>query len=318
MPKAKTKLEKAAQDVNPLKVQVPTNLADTTVILNLELSRVNNTARLKSDTKAVKTDIDRKMLHLSVSLFDSKELRECWNFLYALKAQIWRMTVPSFLRGGLYMIKVEGVEEVENLLNKAVEDFQPLVNSFAAVVDEQREKSKKMLGPAYDPSKFPSQEEVLQAFGIKWNWLSMSTPSSLKQIQKGLFEKEAAKAEESLRNAVEEIVVMLTVEAKELCDHLVERLTPNEDGKPKVFRESAVSNITEFLAHFNMRAVGTTKELQEQVERMRKLLSGVDAKTLRDNDQLKADVHAGFAKVAASLDKLVIAKPSRYIEKKAS
>lgn len=317
MPKM-SKKEAAIQDVSPAKVQIPTNLADTTVILNLELSRVNNTARLKSNTDAVKTQIDRKMLHLSVSLFDSKELRECWNFLYALKAKIWAMTVPSFLRGGLYMIKVEGVEEVEALLNQAVEDFKPKVAAFAAVVDEQREKSKKMLGPAYDPSKFPSQEEVLSAFGIKWNWLSMSTPSSLKQIQKGLFEKEAKKAEESLRNAVEEIVLMLTVEAKELCEHLVERLTPGDDGKPKVFRESAVSNITDFLSHFNMRAVGTTKELTEQIERMRKLLQGVDAKTLRDSDQLKADVHAGFKKVAAALDKLVINKPHRMIEKKAS
>ncbi len=107
---------------------------------------------------------------------------------------------------------------------------------------------------------------------------------------------------------------MLTLEAKKLADHMADRLSPDpETGKRKIFHATNISNITEFLANFSLRTVGTNEALEEQIKRMRELISGIDPQSLKDNDKLREDVAAGFSKLSKSLDALVVDKPKRFI-----
>jgi len=293
-------------------------LSETTVVLNLELGRVSNRRKLDSDTDIIETDVDRNMLHLSVDLFDAAELRKCQGFLNSLKARIRALTVPSFLRGGMYLVKVEGVETVNAILEQAKDEFAPLVQAFADVVDERRDESKERLGRAYDPGQYPSRDNVLSAFSITWRWLALTTPSSLKKISQAFFDREAKKAEDSFRSAVDDINALLALEAKKLLDHMIDRLTPDEDGKPKIFRNSAISNLTSFLSNFSMRNIGTSDELNEYVERMRSLMEGVSPDDLRNSDRLREDMANGFAVVSEALDSLVMTRPNRFIDLKRS
>jgi hypothetical protein len=141
----------------------------------------------------------------------------------------------------------------------------------------------------------------------------MSTPTSLKKISIELFEQEKAKAEETIKAATDNITALLAAEAKGLSDHLIERLTPNEDGTPKQLRKSAVNNISSFLDTFKLRNIGTSGALESQILRMQELIKGVDAKDLRMNETLRNDIAVGFKEVTEVLDRLVIEKPKRYM-----
>lgn len=286
-------------------------VAEQTVILSLSLGKVTNRRKLKSDTETVDTEIDRDMLHLSVDLFDAPEQKRCQKFLTALKANIGNYTVPSFFRGGMYLVKMEAVEHVDMMIEKAIEDFKPIVQAFADVVDQRRDESRARLKGAFDVRHYPTREQVIAGYRIEKRWLTMSTPQSLKQISASFFEREKAKAEESIKTATSEITKLLAVEAKKLTAHLVERLSPGADGKPKIFRDSAVSNISEFLATFNLRNIGGSEELNSQISKIRQLLNGVDPEALRTNETLKESVSSGFKQVAEELDKLVVARPTR-------
>ncbi len=290
------------------------SIAENTVILSLELGKVTNTRKISSNTEAIQTDVDRRMLNLSVDLFDAPEQRQCQKFLTALKAKINLFTVPSFFRGGMYLVKHEAVEKVDAIIEKAIEDFKPVVTAFADVVDQRRDEARGRLKGAFNIRHYPTREQVLAAYRIEKRWLTMSTPQSLKQISASFFEKEKAKAESSIAVAADGIVKLLAAEASELSKHLIDRLTPDADGKAKIFRNSAVSNITEFLSTFNLRNIGTSEELNAQITKIQKLVEGVDPQALRDNDSLATDVRAGFAQVASELDKLVIAKPTRMLD----
>lgn len=291
------------------------SLNEVTMILNLELGRVTNRRKLASETEAIETEVDRDMLHVSVDLFDAPELKACQKFLNALKAQVRDLSVPArHLRGGMYMVKIEAIEQVDSLIEMSKAEFTPLVHAFADVVEDRREEARERLGKAYDASKYPTKEQVLTIYKIKHSWLTLGTPSSLKKLNKAIYDREVQKAEEGLKVAVQEITTMLTIEAKKLADHMVERLTPDADGKPKVFRNSIVSNITEFLANFNLRNVGTSVELETQVSRMRKLIEGVNPDDLRDSDQLREDVADGFKKVSETLNTLVVDQPVRFMD----
>ena len=290
------------------------SVAEQTVMLSLSLGAVTNRRKLKSDTEAVDTEIDRGMLHLSVDLFDAPEQKRCQKYLTALKANINNYTVPSFFRGGMYLVKMEAVEKVDVMIEKAIEDFKPVVQAFADVVEQRRDESRDRLKGAFDVRHYPTREQVLAGYTVEKRWLTMSTPQSLKQISASFFEREKAKAEESIRTATEEITKLLAAEAKKLTVHLIERLTPGPDGKAKIFRDSAVSNISEFLATFNLRNIGGSDELNAQISKIRQLINGVDPEALRTNDTVKESVANGFKQVAEELDKLVVAKPSRMFD----
>ena len=295
---------------------VETSLTEATVILNLELGKVSNRRKLKSDTEVIQTDIDRNSLHVGVDLFDAPELRACQNFQAQLRAQVRLYCVPSFLRGGMYLVKLEAVNAVNELLKKAKEEFVPIVQAFADVVDQRRDESRERLKQAFDPGAYPSREQVMSVYRIDYRWLSMSTPTSLKKISVEFFNQEKARAEDSLKAATNGITAMLAAEAKGLGDHLIERLTPDVEGKPRIIRNSAVGNITEFLSTFNLRNIGTSEELNAQVERMKKLVEGVDPKDLRMNESLRTSLAKDFKEVSAALDRLVVEKPKRYMASK--
>jgi hypothetical protein len=293
--------------------EIEPSITDSTVILNLEFGRVSNRRKLKSDTDAITTEIDRDSLHIGVDLFDAPELRACQTFQQQLKAAIKVYTVPSFFRGGMYLVKLEAVETVEKLIEEAKVAFVPLVEAFANVVEQRRDESRARLKTAFDISAYPTREQVLGVYRIEHRWLSMSTPASLKKISIALFQKEREKASDVLKAATENITAMLAAEAKGLSDHLIERLTPGEDGKPKIVKKNAVENITEYLATFNLRNIGTSAELEEQIARMRDLTNGLDAKDLRMNEQLRESVAKGFGEICEKLDALVVNKPKRFM-----
>jgi hypothetical protein len=295
--------------------EVNPSIADATVILNLEFGRVSNRRKLKSDTEAITTEIDRNSLHIGVDLFDAPELRKCLTFQAALRARIKLYTVPSFYRGGMLLVKLEAVQEVNAIIEQAKQEFIPLVEAFANVVDQRRDESRERLKQAFDASQYPSREQVLATFSISHDWLSMTTPTSLKKISIALFEHEKEKAEQQLKAATENITAMLAAEAKELGDHLVERLTLPADGKPKIIRKEAIENITAFLDTFKLRNIGTSEELEAQIERMREMTVGLTAKDLRLNEQFRNDVATNFSEISSALDKLVINKPKRFMSR---
>lgn len=297
-----------------VKIESAPTLADNTVILSLEIGQVTNRRKLSSNSTEVNTEIDRTMLHLSVDLFDSQEQKKCQKFITALKAKIAFYTVPSFYRGGMYLVKNEAVETVDVIIEKAIEDFKPIVLAFADVVEQRRDESRARLKGAFNIGHYPSREQVIAGYRIEKHWFTMSTPQSLKQISASFFEREKARAEESLRTATVEITKLLAEEAKQLTGHLIERLTPDADGKQKIFRNSAVTNITEFLSTFNLRNVGNSDELNGQIGKIQSLLKGIDPESLRSSEDLKGTLTQGFKAVGDELDKLIVAKPTRLID----
>ena len=56
----------------------------------------------------------------------------------------------------------------------------------------------------------------------------------------------AARFEEAVQLAEQ----AFTEELSRLVSHLTERLAGSDDGKPKVFRDSAVENLQEFFSRF--------------------------------------------------------------------
>ena len=119
----------------------------------------------------------------------------------------------------------------------------------------------------------------------------------------------AARFDEAVRLAEE----AFTSELGKLVSHLTERLTGVEDGKPKVFRDSAVENLREFFQRFRQLNVGSNDQLDELVENAQRILRGVAPQELRDNTALRQHVASSLSAVQTLTDAMMVDRPRRNI-----
>ena len=104
-----------------------------------------------------------------------------------------------------------------------------------------------------------------------------------------------------------------TDELAKLVSHLTERLSGQEDGKPKVFRDSAVENLTEFFERFRHLNVRSNEQLDELVAQAQRTIRGVEPQELRDSAGLRQQVATQLAGVQATLDGMLVDRPRRNI-----
>jgi len=98
-----------------------------------------------------------------------------------------------------------------------------------------------------------------------------------------------------------------------MVDHMVERLTPGDDGKAKRFHSSSLANLNQFFENFKLRNVTDDAQLDMIVQSAQQLLSGVDAQSIRDNEAVRDNTAKGLGLVKQCLDSLVVEAGSRKI-----
>ncbi len=104
-----------------------------------------------------------------------------------------------------------------------------------------------------------------------------------------------------------------TSELARLVSHLTERLAAGPDGERRVFRDSAISNLTEYFERFKALNVRSNAQLDALVEQAQQVVQGVQPQELRDNAGLRQHIAAELAQVQASLDGMLIDQPRRRI-----
>jgi hypothetical protein len=128
-----------------------------------------------------------------------------------------------------------------------------------------------------------------------------------------LYEQECRRVQSRFDEAVRLAEQAFLEELAKLVDHLAERLNGQDDGKPKVFRDSAVTNLTDFFERFRSLNVRSNDQLDALVERAQGVVNGVAPQDLRDSGVLRQQIASQLASVQSSLDGLLVDRPRRNI-----
>ncbi len=156
-------------------------------------------------------------------------------------------------------------------------------------------------------------ESLRGLFSVEYDFPSVEPPDYLRQLNPELYQQEcqrvAARFDEAVRLAEE----AFTDELAKLVSHLTERLSGSEDDKPKVFRNSAIENLSDFFQRFGQLNVRSNEQLDELVADAQRIVQGVEPQQLRDNQTLRQHVATALSGVQASLDGLLIDRPRRNI-----
>ena len=278
------------------------DLARKTVCIKVRLSRMGNTRQVS--TSHIEADADKDLLRVSKHLVDSAELKAIGRFDGEIRRYLYNICLPFEI--GIHLLPIAALEQVEQRLRQFAVDRTELVKAFLAAYPSLCVDAAKRLRGLYNPTDYPSGEDVAREFGFSWQYVSFGVPDQLKGISQEVWEQEREKAAQRMAEASSEIQQVLRETMAKLIQHMADRLKTGGDDKPLRFKESTVSNLVEFLANFEFRNVTDDTELQKLVAEARGLLQGISADDLRTTGELRTKVQQGMAGIAAQLDTMLM------------
>jgi hypothetical protein len=195
------------------------------------------------------------------------------------------------------------------------QDLHEAVTQLDARYDELKSAARIRLGSLYNPTDYPAS--LRGWFDVSWDFPSVEPPEYLRQLSPQLYRQEAARVAARFEEAVGLAEQAFTEELSKLISHLTERLSGSEDGKPKVFRDSAVENLREFFDRFRMLNIRSDQELDNLVGQAQRIVRGVEPQTLRDDLPLRQRLASQLSGVQSVLDGLLVDRPRRNILRRA-
>lgn len=257
-------------------------------------------------------DADSRTLSAAKRLFDTSH--PSFRAVSAIKTKasaLWKgMTLP-YIEPGVRLLRRGDVsvfdDRMDNIRDELAEAVEELDRCFAELVDQARSQ----LGHLFDASDYPVSMSDL--FALSWDFPSVTPPAYLRTVNPAVYEQECQRVQAKFAEAVELAEQTFAEELSQLVSHLAERLSGSVDGKPKVFRDTAVTNLTEFFDRFRHLNIGSNEDLDQLVENARQVVSGVNPKDLRDRTSLRDRVARSLTQVETSLDDLMTDRPRRNI-----
>lgn len=239
---------------------------------------------------------------------------EAYKAVTSIRSQIvqfWRALSVPFPEPGIRLIRRDEIGMFDVKLTSLRQELDEAVANLNRHYTELQSAARRRLGRLYNPADYPTT--LIGLFGVSWDYPNTEPPAYLRELAPALYEEEsrrvAARFDEAVRLAEE----AFTAEFHNLVAHLTERLAGDEDGKSKVFRDSAVQNLVEFFGRFRVLNVRSSPELDQLVEQSQQIVRNVRPQQLRDDTSLRQRIAGRLAAVESQIDGLLVDRPRRRI-----
>ncbi len=226
----------------------------------------------------------------------------------------WKGVSLPFPEPGIRLIQQHSIHEFDEHIAGFRDELDDAVLELDRHYEELRMAARERLGELFDSSDYPAS--LVGMFAIEHDYPSVEPPNYLRDLSPELYEGECRRVRARFDEAVQLAEATFTEELTRLIEHLTERLRGDTDGKPKVFRDTAISNLTEFFERFRMLNVRSNEQLDELVANAQQIVQGVRPQQLRENANLRQHVATGLGQVREALDDLLIDRPRRNILRK--
>jgi hypothetical protein len=263
-------------------------------------------------------EAEGQFLSAGKKLLDTKH--NAFRAVTAIKTKItdyWRGLTLPFPEPGVRLIKHDQVESFDQQMADYRAELEDAVRTLDQYFDELKQAAAQQLGTLYNPADYPST--LIGLFGVSWDYPNVDPPDYLIGVSPDLYRQEQARVQARFEEAVQLAEQAFLDEFAKVVAHLTERISgTNEDGMPKVFRDSAVDNLSDFFERFRSLNVRSNQQLDDLVARAQRAVRGVAAQDLRDSQSIRQEVATQLARVQTSLDAMLIDRPRRRILRNAA
>jgi hypothetical protein len=223
----------------------------------------------------------------------------------------WKGSSLPFPEPGIRLVRHDDLEQLNEHMHGLQQQLEVAVQELQACYQEIKQQARERLGQLYADSDYPQSFAGL--FEVHWDFPNVEPPDYLRRLQPELYQQECGRIRSRFNEAVQLAEQAFVEELSALVSHLSERMSGSEDGKPKVFRDSAIENLQHFFERFGRLNISSSSELDELVERARSIVSGVQPQFLRSDGSLRQRVASELSGVQSVLDGLLVDRPRRRI-----
>jgi hypothetical protein len=223
----------------------------------------------------------------------------------------WKECSLPYPESGIRLIRQENVDDFNVQMRAFAIELDRAVATLEGHYEDLRSAARTRLGELFDPADYPATLAGL--FAIEHDFPSVEPPPYLRQLSPELYRQECQRVQARFDEAVRLAEQAFIEELSKLIDHLTERLTGQEDGRPKVFRDTVVNNLNDFFERFRTLNICSNDQLDEVVHQAKRILQGVDSQQLRDYQWLRQYTSNRMSTVQAQLDQLMVDRPRRNI-----
>jgi hypothetical protein len=223
----------------------------------------------------------------------------------------WKSMSLPYPEPGIRLIRQDRIDEFAAKIREFQEELAEAVANLDRHFNELKATARQRLGSLFNAGDYP--ESLVGAFSIDADFPSVEPPDYLQQLNPQLYEQECQRVAQRFDEAVRLAEETFIAELAKLVSHLTERLSGTEENKPKVFRNSAVENLTEFFGRFRELNVRSNAQLDQLVADAQRVIRGVEPQDLRDNEGLRQHVATEMSRVQSVLDGMLVDRPRRNI-----
>ena len=290
-------------------------LRATMAAVRVSLSWFGTRKSLTSEQRTQAADTfgaEGAFLSAGKKLLDTKH--EAYKAVTAVKGRIialWKSMSLPYPEPGIRLIRQDQIETFSAQLETLKEELNEAVVRLDQHYEHLKSAARNRLGSLYNPADYPLSLQGL--FSVSHDFPSVEPPDYLAQLSPEIYRQECERVAARFDEAVQLAEQAFMEELEELVSHLTERLTGQNDNRPKVFRDSAVNNLTEFFERFKQLNVRSNEQLDDVVAQCQRMVRGVEPQALRDNQGLRQHVTQELSQVQNVLDSLLVDRPRRNI-----
>jgi len=228
--------------------------------------------------------------------------------------QYWKGTSLPYPEPGVRLIRQDDLQAFSVQLTTLQAELAEAAMGLSAHYRELQSAARQRLGRLFNPADYPT--DLAGLFAVNFDFPSVEPPEYLRQLSPQLYQQEAARVAARFDEAIRLAEEAFVEELSKLVSHLTERLAGDDDGKPKIFRDSAIENLQEFFGRFRHLNVRSNQELDDLVAQVQRITSGVQPQALRDDQPLRQRVSSQLAGVQSVLDGLLVDRPRRALQRR--
>jgi hypothetical protein len=295
-----------------------TRLRATMAAVRVQFTWLGTRKTLTPDQKSQAADTfgaERNYLSAGKKLLDVSH--PAFRAVTRVRTQIigyWHGISLPYPEPGLRLIRQDDIPTFTVQMTTLKQDLDEAVDQLDGKYDELKNAARRRLGTLFNASDYPTS--LRGWFDVGYDFPSVEPPEYLRDLSPQLYEQESQRIAARFNEAVQLAESAFTDELSKLVSHLTERLSGTDDGKPKVFRDSAIENLREFFERFRHLSISSNEQLDELVVQAQRIVRGVEPQQLRDNQSLRQQIATQLSTVQASLDGLLVDRPRRNIIRK--
>jgi hypothetical protein len=270
---------------------------------------------LSSEQRALAAEpfgAEGQYLSAAKKLLDNKH--EAFQQVTGIRTQIisyWKGMSLPYPDPGVRLLRQQDVDRFNSRMSELKGQLSEAVTNLDQFFEQLKLAARDRLGRLFNPADYPST--LIGLFGVEYDFPSVEAPEYLARLNPHLYQQEQLRISQRFDEAVRLAEEAFTAEFSKLVSHLTERLTADPSGEKKVFRDSAINNLTEFFNRFRALNVRSSADLEHLVATAQQALQGANPQALRDSDALRQQITSELSTVQSHLDQMLVDQPRRRI-----